>query len=134
MSSSNNSLLQKKLEIEKLQKLFESNRNLFITTTEDRLTFFNFKISEIKDIKLLENYHKFLTFCNKNILDKFLVGPIEKKNENLKKTFLEKPIQTFYVENLSTEEKEFIDDNHSFYSNMIPHFFKKYQGKKKNCK
>ena len=38
-----------------------------------------------------------------------------------------KPIKTFYVENLSTEEKEFIDDNHSFYSNMIPHFFKKYQ-------
>ena len=33
--------------------------------------------------------------------------------------------------NLTTEEQEFIDENHTFYSNMIPHFFEKYQGKKK---
>ena len=142
MSSNDNALLQKKLEIEelkieikKLQNLFELNLNLFSSSKLEKQLFFNFKISEIKNIELLENYNNFLIFCKKNILANFLDN--SKINiEKLKDAFLKKPIQTFNVdvEKLTPEDKKFIDDNHTFYNNMILNFFEKYQGKKKNCK
>ena len=144
MSSNNRALSQKKIEkikeqISELKKLFKSNLNLFITTTEPKQLFFNFEISEIEDIELLENYHKFLIFCKENILDKFLIDNSTVNSKiNIKKLteeFLENPIQTFNVVNLTTEEQEFIDENNTFYSNMIPHFFEKYKEKKKKyCK
>ena len=144
MSSNNNALLQNKLEKIKelknkilgLQKLFELNIDLFITTTQFKQLFFNFKISEIENIELLKNYHKFLIFCKENILDKFLIDNYKINIDKLTKEFLKNPIQTFNVdvENLTTKEKEFIDENHTFYSNMIPNFFEKYKEKKKNCK